>query len=175
MSKIKTEIVVVGGGSGAGMIHNLLPNIDLTKHNVTLINTHPYCIWWIATARMAVTSEGSLENSGLIPFNALINQGVKFIEGRVSRIVDGVVELDSGKAVNYDYLVVATGSTWSGPINFPDGDAPLKEHLKRWRDKFSGASGVVIVGGGAVGIGASNFTSSSQKYYDGSIIIRACK
>lgn len=152
----KKEVVVIGGGSGAGFIHSLLQGIDISRASITLISPHPYNVFMLATARMTVTSEGSLDNSALITYDGLIGRGVKFIQGRVSRVLDGVVDLESGEGVKYDYLVVATGSTWEGPVSFPDGDSPVKEHIRRWREKFSGASSVVVIGGGAVGIGASS-------------------
>ena len=171
----KKEIVVIGGGSGAGMIHNLLPNIDPTRHNVTLISPHPFSIYYLATARLTVTPEGALEESALIPFDGLIKRGMRFIQGRVDRVLDPIVMLESGESVKYDYLVVATGSTWEGPIGFPDGDAPAKEHIRSWRNKFASASSVIVVGGGAVGIGASIFVSPPRSMMHLFLLELACE
>ncbi|KAF9518256.1 hypothetical protein BS47DRAFT_1375404 [Hydnum rufescens UP504] len=140
----KTEIVVIGGGTGAGMVHDLLPGIDPTRHNVTLINPYPYSLYLPMAARIVVTADGTLEKTGLLPFDTLIS--------RVTRVADGVVDLENGEVVKYDYLVVATGCSWEGPIDFPDSDALVKEHISLWRKKFASASSVVIIGGGSAGI-----------------------
>ena len=49
-------------------------------------------------------------------------------------------------------LVLATGSKWSGPMDFPDSGADLRQFVAQWREKFRAAPDIVIVGGGAVGI-----------------------
>ena len=61
--------------------------------------------------------------------------------------------LESGERVEYAALVLGTGSSWTGTTDFPDADEDVREHIRSWRAAFSKASNVVIVGGGAVGIG----------------------
>ena len=102
-----------------------------------------------------VTPNGSLEDSALIPLDKLYGEGSagKVVQGKVARILDGVVELENGKSIPYSHLVVATGCRWDGPLAFPDTDIKLREHLRLWRTKFASAKRIVIVGGGAVGIG----------------------
>ena len=151
---VKKEIVVIGGGSGAGFINEILKRSDASNYSVTLVSPHPYNVFMPATARMTVTSQEALEDSALISYDGLIARGVKFLLGRVSRVIDGAVDLEYGQSVKYDFLVVATGSSWEGPFSFPDGDAAVKEHIKHWREMLSAASSVVVIGGGAVGIGA---------------------
>jgi apoptosis-inducing factor 2 len=156
-AKNKTEVVIIGGGSGAILAKKLSSSSDFDpeKHNLTLVTPHPYSIYLIACARMVVTSQGSLEDSALIPFDRLHNEGNagNVIQGKVARILDGVVEFENGKSISYDHLVVATGCRWDGPLAFPDTDSELREHLRVWRAKFASAKRVVIAGGGAVGIG----------------------
>jgi apoptosis-inducing factor 2 len=65
----------------------------------------------------------------------------------------GKVILDSGDEVLYDVVVIATGSLWEGLVAFPDDETLYKEYVEEWRNKFKNANNVVIVGGGAVGIG----------------------
>ena len=50
-------------------------------------------------------------------------------------------------------MVIATGSSWEGLADFPDEEILYKEFIEEWRNKFKNANNVVIVGGGAVGIG----------------------
>jgi apoptosis-inducing factor 2 len=65
----------------------------------------------------------------------------------------GKVILDTGDEVLYDVVVVATGSSWEGLVDFPNDERLYKEFIEEWRNKFENANDVVIVGGGAVGIG----------------------
>lgn len=65
----------------------------------------------------------------------------------------GAVVLQDGERISYDVLILATGSKWVGPPAFPDDDVLCQEHIQNWRNKFRNAQDVVIVGGGAVGIG----------------------
>ena len=65
----------------------------------------------------------------------------------------GKVILDNGDEVLYDVVVIATGSSWESLVNFPDDETLYKEFVEEWRNKFKKANNVVIVGGGAVGIG----------------------
>jgi NADH dehydrogenase FAD-containing subunit len=65
----------------------------------------------------------------------------------------GRVILKTGEQITYDVLAVATGSSWQGFISFPSEQALYEEHIQLWRNKFAKAEDIVIVGGGAVGIG----------------------
>jgi len=49
--------------------------------------------------------------------------------------------------------VLATGSKWAGPIDYPENDADIRQFVSQWQQRFKSAEDVVIVGGGAVGIG----------------------
>lgn len=53
----------------------------------------------------------------------------------------------------YQVLVLATGSKWTGPIDFPDKDEDIHKSVAEWKNKFKNANDIVIVGGGSVGIG----------------------
>lgn len=49
--------------------------------------------------------------------------------------------------------MLATGSKWTGPIDFPETDADIRQFVSQWQQRFKSAEDVVIVGGGSVGIG----------------------
>jgi len=65
----------------------------------------------------------------------------------------GYVVLEGGEKVLYDALVLATGSKYSGPVDFPDDPAQCLAHIERWRTAFREAKDIVLVGGGGVAIG----------------------
>jgi len=60
--------------------------------------------------------------------------------------------LASGETLQYQALVLATGSKWAGPIDLPDSEADLRQFVSQWREKIRDAPDIVIVGGGAVGV-----------------------
>lgn len=65
----------------------------------------------------------------------------------------GHVVLEDGEKVPYDALILATGSKYSGPVDFPDDPAQCLAHIERWRTNFGEAKDIMLVGGGGVAIG----------------------
>ena len=63
---------------------------------------------------------------------------------------------ESGETVPYAQLVLATGSSWNGALALPDSRVDAVEHLRSFRNKLDAAQNVLIIGGGAVGIGTHN-------------------
>jgi NADH dehydrogenase FAD-containing subunit len=162
MSNKRQNIVVVGGGGvGAFLIQNLSAKLDPAKYNLILITPRPYFLHLIATIRLVVTSEGKLEDRVAIPLDkTFINGNGKMLVGKVVSISNsnegekgGHVTLASGETVDYSILVLATGSNWQGPLAIPDGKAELDKWAKIWRSKFEKAEDILLVGGGAVGVG----------------------
>ncbi|KAH6916251.1 hypothetical protein BKA70DRAFT_1368461 [Coprinopsis sp. MPI-PUGE-AT-0042] len=161
----KQHIVIVGGGAaGAAIAKEIVPSLDSLTHTLTLITSRPFFINAPAMLRMAVTSEGSLEELALMPYGDALRDGKRF-EGtvKIGKAVrftsndgghgGGEVILEGGESVPYSVLVLATGNTWTGPMNYPEADfLGTKSHLDYWRYKFGTAKNVVIVGGGVVGM-----------------------
>jgi len=156
----KQNVVVVGGGiSGVTVAQGLSAKLDHTKYNLILIETRSHHIWLPATLRMVVTGDERFGQTVTVPFDKVFAKGKGTIrQGQVKRIKEGEgvepgeLELTSGETLQYRALVLATGSKWSGPINFPDLDADLRQFVAQWCEKFRAAADIVIVGGGAVGV-----------------------
>jgi apoptosis-inducing factor 2 len=160
MSKRQNIVVVGGGGAGAFVIRNLSAKLDPSKYNLILITPRPYFLHLIAAIRMVVTSEGKLEDRAAIPLDkSFINGNGKLLEGTVVSISEdegekgGHVTLANGETVDYSILVLTPGSIWEGPLAMPDGRAELSEWASKWRSKFEKAEDILLVGGGAVGVG----------------------
>lgn len=147
---------------GTAVARELSAKLDASKYTITLINDRPYFVFLIAGARLTVTSADKLEDSALIPYDKLFHNGNGAVKiGKVVSISEGAagkggqVVLENGERVSYASLVLATGSVWPGPLNFPEHDDEVRAHINAWRSKYENAKHVVIVGGGAVGIGKS--------------------
>lgn len=154
----KKNVVLVGGGYGNIHVVNFLAKtLDRARFNLVLVNPRPYYVHLIAALRVSVTAEGRLEDQALIPYDKL--PGCTLVQGKVAAIEEagpgkgGVLVLESGERVEYAALVLGTGSSWSGTTDFPDPDEDVHEHINSWRSRFAKARNVVVVGGGAVGIG----------------------
>ncbi|KAF8496493.1 FAD/NAD-P-binding domain-containing protein [Russula emetica] len=148
----RKSIVVVGGGAAGATITRILSSkINPNTTSLTLVTARPFAIHLPASIRMTTTSEGKLEESSLIPYDSLLvkNNGTIKI-GRVSVIEqgkegrDGTIVLTTGERIRYDFLVLAPGAEWEGPLAFPDDRAAVLEHIKTWRSKFENAKGGIV-------------------------------
>ncbi|THH12799.1 hypothetical protein EW146_g7352 [Bondarzewia mesenterica] len=153
----KNVVVVGGGGAGAYIARALSVKLDASKYALTLVTARAYAIHLPAAIRLTTTSEGKLEDTVLIPYDKLLVDGngdIKF--AKVVKIDDhregGEIALSSGESLHYDVLILAPGSHWDGPLNFPDGKEEIFKHISDWRQKIQKAKGIVLGGGGAVGI-----------------------
>ena len=163
MSGRKSIVVVGGGAAGATIARILSSKVDPNTTSLTLVTARPFALHLPAAIRMTTTAEGKLEESVLIPYDSLLVKGNGTVKiGRVTAIEqgkegrDGAVLLSTGERVHYDFLVLAPGSEWDGPLSFPDDRAAVLEHIRTWRRKFENAkTGIVLAGGGAVGCGTS--------------------
>jgi apoptosis-inducing factor 2 len=162
----KSVVVVGGGAAGAAIARILSAKIKPNTAHLTLITARPFALHLPAAIRMTTTAEGNLEDDVLIPYdNLLVNNNGTIKVGLVTSIerskegksAGGSVVLSTNEHIHYDILVLAPGSEWSGPLAFPDDRAAVLQHIKSWRRKFKNSSGIVLVGGGAVGCGTSLF------------------
>ena len=177
----RQNVLVVGGGvSGVTIARGLSKKLDHSKYNLILIEPRPRHIWLPATVRMVVTSDEKFVDNVVVPLDRIFAKGkgtikhdnaVGIKEGKGEE--ESELELASGETLQYrgenrtrvflhlrlshynlviPALVLATGSKWSGPLDFPDGETDLRQFVSQWRERFRAAPDVVIVGGGAVGI-----------------------
>lgn len=168
MSSKKSTVVIVGGGTGGVVVARYLSKtLDPQRHKLLLINKHPFRIILPASLRMLVSDRGKLEERVLVPYDKVFTNGNgTFIEGLVTKINagdnsnSGSLALSDGRVIEYDVLVLATGSKWDGPTSFPDDAASVKTHIAARREEIAKANDILLVGGGAVGIGISGFTCS---------------
>jgi NADH dehydrogenase FAD-containing subunit len=68
---------------------------------------------------------------------------------------ENLVLLHSGSSLPYDYLVLAAGSTYSGPIKATPSECTLAQRQAQWNEaaeQLKKASTILIIGAGAVGV-----------------------
>lgn len=160
----KQNVVVVGAGyAGIAVATALSAKLDSSKYQLILISPRPYTIPLPASLRLVVSEAAKLEQTALVPLDRLYKKGKG--ETRVGIVTSiqpkdtqsgGQVVLESGESIPYEVLVLAPGSKWKGPTDFPLHESEVLPHIHTWRSKFANAKHVVIVGGGAVGIGQSH-------------------
>lgn len=160
MSKSSTNIVLVGSGTGGFLVYKELA-AKLADRDIQLIVIDPrkFYVHLPSTLRMVVTPEGGLENKSIMDHPTDISSGnTRFVYGKVASIVDnqsrgGQVTLDDGETIDFSVLILATGSSWSGPIAFGNEKDEILQSVNSWRSRFKEAEDIVLVGGGAVGLG----------------------
>ncbi|KAK7451038.1 hypothetical protein VKT23_012713 [Stygiomarasmius scandens] len=160
----KTIVIVGGGHAGVAIAHPLSKALSPETHRIVVVNPRPYRVILPGSLRLVVSDTDKLEDpesGALVPYDKLFvkdNIGT-VVHASVTDVVPksgekgGKVVLSNGEEVEYDALVLASGSEWSTPIDFPDGDRDtLLNYISQKRQEFARAKEVLIVGGGAVGI-----------------------
>jgi NADH dehydrogenase FAD-containing subunit len=107
---------------------------------------------------MTVSDSNDLFETALIPYDKLFaNPNGTFVQGVVETIrpekKGGSVILADGQELAYDILVLAPGASWEGPLDFPGDADAVKAFVTESRSRFKKAQKIVLVGGGAVGVG----------------------
>lgn len=113
---------------------------------------------------MAVTDDGNLEDSVLLPFDHLLgNRGKLIVDTAVaiepaatasdsSKPPGGHVVLKSGERLHYDVLVLSPGTRLASPLDYPDTEEEVRAYTAEWRSKIRDAKHIVFSGGGPVSV-----------------------
>ncbi|RLN59674.1 hypothetical protein BBJ28_00014534 [Nothophytophthora sp. Chile5] len=166
------RILIIGGGpagiSTAQTLASELTPKDDTE--VIIMEKSKYYYHAVGTPRALV--EASFTKNLFVPYDNVIPKAaasfVKVQRALVTRIVPGANEVEYApigedddtlcgpvKSLSYDYLVIATGSTYTVPIKQPKNNfkrSTTESKLAEVRDQVKSANSILIVGGGAVGI-----------------------
>ncbi|MEW2569783.1 FAD-dependent oxidoreductase [Streptomyces sp. NPDC047070] len=149
-----TDVVVVGGGYAGVMAAN-----RLTQHDdvtVTLINPRPTFVHRVRLHQMVGGTD-----TAVVDYQKVLAQGVRLVVDSVTRIdaAGRGVELASGGAVGYDYLVYAVGSGSADPqvpgaaeFAYPIAGLEEAQRLLPVLDAAPASAAVTVVGAGPTGI-----------------------
>jgi sulfide:quinone oxidoreductase len=124
MLKMK-RIVILGAGTAGTMMANKLRNtLDKEEWNITIVDqfkTHYYQPGFLFIPFGIYNKEDVIK-----PKADFIPSGVEMIFSAIDRVEgeSNKVHLEGGKVLNYDYLIVATGTK-----TFPEETAGLKDKL----------------------------------------------
>ncbi|GIH04922.1 hypothetical protein Rhe02_29890 [Rhizocola hellebori] len=140
------RVVIVGGGYGGSALAKAL----VAEADVTLIDPREAFINTAGSLR-ALTQPDWARNM-FFPYPDWLPQGT-VIRDRAVSVDPGGVTLASGRRVEADYLVLATGSSYTYPAkpNADNTDAVLDD-LRLTHKELADANRVLILGAGPVGL-----------------------
>lgn len=139
-------VVVIGGGYGGSAVAKAL---DL-EADVVLIDPRDAFINSAGSLR-ALTQPDWAHNM-FFPYDQWLRRGT-VVRDRAASVDPGGVTLASGRRVEADYLVLATGSSYAYPAK-PTSDTTdeVLDDLLRTHKELAGAERVLILGAGPVGL-----------------------
>ena len=145
MGEIK-KVVIIGGGFAGSKAARKLQN----KCDVTLIDTEDFFEYTPGILRVLVEPE---HYKKIYVMHKYYLSKTKIIVGSVERISDKKVFLSDGKKRDYDYLIIASGSSYAFPIKEENVFfAKRFKHLLEAYEKIKKSQKIAIVGGGIVGV-----------------------
>ena len=181
------NIVILGGNfAGVGAAHYILRHVFPalgslnSTYQIILISPSERTFYKIAAPRNITEPSTELFFSINDAFAKYGSSHFQFIQGTAMGLDTAAREIDimqSGKAlrkIQYDYLIIATGTTSQSPLWTLQSDHALtKTSIDEVHHKLQKADSVIIAGGGAVGVETAGeiahyFSVSSCKLYSGS-------
>jgi NADH:quinone reductase (non-electrogenic) len=150
-----THIVVIGGGyAGTLAANHLRLRADV---DITLVNPRPVFVERIRLHQLAAGT-----GTAAVDYGTLLGEGIRLVVDNAERIDTAArtVELGSGAALDYDYLIYAVGSTGVVPVAvpgarefaYPIAEFEYAERLRDALDELHPDAPVTVVGAGLTGI-----------------------
>jgi NADH:quinone reductase (non-electrogenic) len=150
-----SKVVVIGGGyAGTTAANHLRMRADV---DITLVNPRPN---FVERIRLHQQVAGNYDAS--VDYGTLLGDGIKLVVDDATRIDAAArkVELASGHALDYDYVIYAVGSTGAVPASVPGASEfayPIAEFeqaqkLRDAIDELHPDAPVTVVGAGLTGI-----------------------
>ncbi|OQR96865.1 pyridine nucleotide-disulfide oxidoreductase [Thraustotheca clavata] len=156
------SVVVLGGGySGIEFAQEFTSIISPEVAHVTVVDKLNFTFHHDAIPRALV--ERSFVPKLFVPTNKAISTNATFVHGIVEAInshelVVRCIENDELAAntthISFDYLVIASGSTYPAPIKVPShtfSRESIEAAIYEAHDHIAAAQSVLVVGGGSVG------------------------
>ena len=153
------KVVVIGGGySGTLAANHLRMRGDI---DITMVNPRPK---FVERIRLHQVVAGNYDAT--VDYGSLLGAGIKLVVDEATRIdtADRHVELASGGALDYDYVIYAVGSTGAVPASvpgaaeyaYPIAELEQAQRLRAALDDMHPDAPVTVVGAGLTGIEAAS-------------------
>lgn len=143
---MRKRVVIVGGGFAGSYIVKKLES----KFDVTLIDTKEYFEFTPGILRTIAKPE-RVKKIQVLHTHYLKNARVEI--GEVIEVSKKNVLLKSGRKFGYDYLIIASGSSYDFPIKEQNIVVVTRaKHLRDCHRELDEAKRVLIIGGGLVGV-----------------------
>lgn len=145
----KKTIAVVGAGVfGVSVANHLSRELDATSYRVKLVTLSDYVYFLPSAVRLTVSRDYS---SSILPLKDVIDIGVETIKDKVVSFNTSNLILESEAVLDFDVLILATGSKWPDPIGstFAFGD-DYKTYLDKQASRVQEAEHIAFIGGGFV-------------------------
>lgn len=152
------KVVVIGGGySGTLAANHLRMRAGSTMPDITLVNPRPKFVERIRLHQLVAGNYDATADYG-----SLLGDGIKLVVDTATCIdaASRTIELASGRALDYDYVIYAVGSTGTVPASVPGATEfayPIAELeqalvLRAMIDDLHPDAPVTVVGAGLTGI-----------------------
>ncbi|KAL6595535.1 hypothetical protein ACP70R_047875 [Stipagrostis hirtigluma subsp. patula] len=135
------RVVIIGGGIAGALLAKTLQN----HADVVLIDPKEY--FEIPWANLRAKVDPAAVERTVIPHSDYLTQAKVVVASAVG-IDDSVVLTSIGRAVAYDFLVVATGRMCTRP----EKRSERLEMFQRDKELIAAAQSVLIIGGGPIGV-----------------------
>jgi NADH:ubiquinone reductase (H+-translocating) len=153
-----TKVVVIGGGySGTLAANHLRMRGDV---DITLVNPRPK---FVERIRLHQFVAGNYDAT--VDYGSLLGEGIRLVVDKATRIdtAERKVQLASGRALDYDYVIYAVGSTGVVPSSvpgaaefaYPIAELEQAQRLRAALDDLHPDAPVTVVGAGLTGIEAA--------------------
>jgi NADH dehydrogenase FAD-containing subunit len=169
---LKTVVIVGGNFSGLAALWELLSNSRDQKFKIVLIDQKEYSEYTPGILRLFCDPHHTPNIIQSLPTNPECSKNIQyqFIQGKVTSILkddgNGVQKVvscipsatsstKSCQTISYDYLIVATGSTYATPISPSAIEMTIQGRYNTWQNEnqtLLQAQNILILGGGAVGV-----------------------
>ncbi|OQS05541.1 pyridine nucleotide-disulfide oxidoreductase [Thraustotheca clavata] len=156
------EIVIVGGGyAGLQLAQQLACKLPANTAHVTLVEKHAFSFHCIGLPRALVdktyTPKLFIPLDKALPDHATLVLGVAEVIHEhdivVRSIQDGEIS-DTTTILQFDYLILATGSSYAPPIKVGNNvynRSTIEASIAETFDKVAAAQSILVIGGGSVG------------------------
>nr|KAJ3418385.1 Apoptosis-inducing factor 2 [Polyrhizophydium stewartii] len=149
------RIVILGANSGGASVADILKK-KLTAAEATLTIVDKYSKRFNVTATPRGLVDADFAEKQFVGWDRFFEGQPgfgKFVHGKAVSVLPSEVVLESGERIPFDFLVVATGSSYAlvGTAQSNSVEENI-DHLRRTAADVAAANRIVIVGGGSVGI-----------------------